>query len=597
MKRLSVLVIAIFFLVYLIPLGVRPLTLPDEFRYAEIPREIVAARDWVVPHLNGLRYFEKPILGYWLNAIGIVIFGENAFAIRFFSAIATGFSALCLFLLARSYGLSRYAGIFAAAVFLTCTEVFAVGTFSVLDNVFALFVTAAMTCFFFAHAEGLAWKRKALLALTGVFCGLAFLTKGFLAFAVPTVAVVPFLIWQRRSKEILRVPWLPLLTAVLVALPWCLMIHAREKDFWRYFFWIEHIKRFLHSSSAQHPEAFWFFIPFLIGGTFPWTVLLPAAISGLKHNRLNNPLVKYAICWFLFPFLLFSASRGKLPTYILPCFAPLALLISVGLLAKLDTGKRNEFKVPAFVVMAIVLVPAICLILNHVLPVDFKLYEKSETWKVALLAASLLTCAAGLFFAGTVKNPRKRLACFALSPVLLMFSVPFIVPEKFMGKKMPAGFLTQHADKIAPDDIIVSDNYLVSAIGWTYRRNDVLLVEKPGELKYGLRYDDSKHRMLNFDQLKELIEKNRGKKHIVIVTFTRRYEKYRDLLPKPDSEEIGQNFVFAQFGAQTAAEADSPPFQKATQLHNANRSETEPDGAGEGMQQPVLVQSLQLAAR
>src|SRR4030042_2281837 len=90
MKKTYVLVIALFFLVYLVPLGVRPMLIPDEFRDAEIPREMLAAGDWVVPHLDGLRYFEKPVLGYWLNAAAIALFGENAFAVRFFSSFWGG---------------------------------------------------------------------------------------------------------------------------------------------------------------------------------------------------------------------------------------------------------------------------------------------------------------------------------------------------------------------------------------------------------------------------------------------------------------------------------------------------------------------------
>ena len=159
MKKTSIAVIGIFLLLYIAPLGVRPIIIPDEPRYAEIAREMISSGDWVVPHLNGLRYFEKPVLGYWLNAASIILFGENAFAIRFPSAMAAGISALMIFMLVRRFAGGYSAGIFAGAVYITCLEVFGVGTFSVLDSALSMFVTASMVAFFFAHMEDKRGKK------------------------------------------------------------------------------------------------------------------------------------------------------------------------------------------------------------------------------------------------------------------------------------------------------------------------------------------------------------------------------------------------------------------------------------------------------
>lgn len=95
----TLLLFSFFFIGYILPLGERALFVPDETRYAEIPREMIASGDWGVPHLNGLRYFEKPPLGYWLNATSIVLFGKNAFAVRLPSALAAGLTALMVFVL------------------------------------------------------------------------------------------------------------------------------------------------------------------------------------------------------------------------------------------------------------------------------------------------------------------------------------------------------------------------------------------------------------------------------------------------------------------------------------------------------------------
>ena len=86
--------ILVYLVVYILPLDLRPLMIPDETRYAEIPREMLKSGDWIVPRLNGLRYFEKPPMGYWLNAMSISLFGENGFAVRLSSALAAGLTAL-----------------------------------------------------------------------------------------------------------------------------------------------------------------------------------------------------------------------------------------------------------------------------------------------------------------------------------------------------------------------------------------------------------------------------------------------------------------------------------------------------------------------
>jgi len=94
-KRYALLLLLAYLVIYILPLGVRPVMIPDEARYAEIPREMITTGNWVSPHLNGLRYFEKPVLGYWLTGISMQLFGDNAFAMRLPSALSAG-QPVCL---------------------------------------------------------------------------------------------------------------------------------------------------------------------------------------------------------------------------------------------------------------------------------------------------------------------------------------------------------------------------------------------------------------------------------------------------------------------------------------------------------------------
>ena len=154
-RRYALLLLLFFALAYVLPLGARDLVVPDETRYAEIPREMIAGGDWVVPHLNGVRYFEKPALGYWVHAAAIGLLGENNFAVRLPSALAVGLSALLIYILAarasnREDQDDGATAVLAALVFLSCFEVFGVGNTAVLDSLFSVFLTACIAAFYFA---------------------------------------------------------------------------------------------------------------------------------------------------------------------------------------------------------------------------------------------------------------------------------------------------------------------------------------------------------------------------------------------------------------------------------------------------------------
>ncbi|WAC08139.1 MAG: phospholipid carrier-dependent glycosyltransferase [Thermodesulfobacteriota bacterium] len=544
MKKSALAVIGFFVLVYIVPLGMRPLTLPDETRYAEIPREMLVSGDWVVPYLDGLRYFEKPVMGYWFNAAAMFLFGQNSFAVRLPSALATGGSALLLFLFVRKFGGGFSAGISTAAVFLTTMEVFGVGCFNVLDGLFSMFLTGAMVFFFFAHKEKQPGKKIGFLSVFGVFCGLAFLTKGFLAFAIPVITIVPFMIWERRWQELFRICWVPLLAAFLIALPWSVIIHQREPNFWHYFFWVQHIKRFM-SDHAQHSQPFYYFIPLLFLGGLPWTVFVPAAFSGLRETALKDSFLRFAFCWLLFPFLFLSASRGKLGTYILPCFQPLVILITAGLLLYLKK-ETKWVTIGAYFLAGVTGSCAVGLILNQVLPVPlgWKLFEPGEIWKLVFVFLGAVTWTVFLVSAAETSGVKQKLIWFCFGPLLLMLSSEAAMPERFKYGLVPGEFLLRHANRISPDTTLVSDNYLVSQVCWFYKRSDVCLLDTPGELEYGISRAPEKNRLFTLDQFRELVAK--PSRRITLIILEKRF-RHMDQLPQPAFMDRDRGFVFAQF--------------------------------------------------
>ena len=125
----------LFFVVaYLVPLGGRPLVPPDEFRYAEIPREMMDSGSYAAPHLLTVRYFEKPVLGYWMTAGSFKIFGQNAFALRLPCALGAGLAAFLIFFLVNQTLRDDKLAALASMLFLTSGLVYGVSTFAVLDS-------------------------------------------------------------------------------------------------------------------------------------------------------------------------------------------------------------------------------------------------------------------------------------------------------------------------------------------------------------------------------------------------------------------------------------------------------------------------------
>ncbi len=495
MKREAAVVVAAFLFAYILPLGYRPLSAPDELRYAEVPREMLAGGDWIVPHLDGVRYFEKPAGGYWLVASSMLVFGENAWAVRFPAALATAMAAFVAYRLVRSVTGCRGAGLIAALLHVTCIEVFIIGTTNLLDATFTGFVTAAIGTFWFAWRQPARTRRLWLMIGFGALCGCAVLVKGFLGVVIPAVVIAPFLAWQRCWRDLLTMPWIPLVAAIAVVAPWAIAIGVREPDFWRYFFWEEHIQRFVGGGLAQHPEPWWYFGIVIVGGALPWTVCWPAVVVGLRRAGLSQPILPYCVCWLVGPLLLFSASSGKLEPYVLPCFPPLAMLTAIGLIehARSTGCRRRPFDYAiAGLIVAVLLVVVVDTQLD-VIGTFF--FGPGQQWRLLLLAGGLAMSLGLVLAAISATTPNRRVLLSVLATVGIFAAGHFLVPLKLAKpSQFPVAMIRANADLVDEHTLLVADPYLVHAVAWVFKRDDVHLLTDAGELAYGLQADETQTR-------------------------------------------------------------------------------------------------------
>ena len=236
-------------------LGSRHLANPDEGRYAEIAREMVALGDWVTPRLNGFKYFEKPPLQYWATAMAYRLFGEHEWTARLWTALTGMLSALAIFYAGgRLFG--REAGFYAALVLLSSFLFVLAGHINTLDMGVTCFMTLGLTGFLLAQQRTVSSREaRGWMHVTWASLGLSLLSKGLIGIVLPGAVVVIYSLLQRDVRLWKRLhlrSGIPLM--LLIAAPWYVAVSLKNPEFARFFFVHEHLERFLTDAHGRsHP--------------------------------------------------------------------------------------------------------------------------------------------------------------------------------------------------------------------------------------------------------------------------------------------------------------------------------------------------------
>ena len=455
-RRAVVSLLLLSSLTFLLGLGRQAITDSDEAFYAEASREMVESNDWLTPHFNYEERWQKPILYYWFTAAAFAGTDVTEFMARFGSALSgIGLTLLTWGAARRLMGDERGAWI-SGAIAATCYGYFAMARFALPDLPLALFITAAiwsaMRATDRAETVPASWA-----ALAGLSAGLGFLTKGPLAVVIPAIVLVP--IWWRECRDSAGltpgsssrprdgVAWpalrasnfaLALLLFALAGLPWYVAMWLEHgTPYLQSFFVADNLERFA-TTRYNDVRALWYYVPILLGGLLPWTVFLlvlpwrPLRDLWRRRRRLTNVEWRLLI-WTLAPLLLFTASIGKQPRYILPVLPPIAMMLGVGISNRLEAADEptagRELTIATLMTAAMFALMAVLLYRARILFVS--------AHPALTLSGIALVCTAAIALAFTaVSRAWRRLpAVMALSAAVLWLTLEF---GAFAGKRPEA---------------------------------------------------------------------------------------------------------------------------------------------------------------
>ncbi len=502
-KIFCILAVILVAYVYFAGLGDYGFLDPDEGRYSEIPREMIEAGDYITPRLNYVKYFEKPILHYWLTAASFKLFGQNEFAGRLTPVLLGLLGCAVTSMLAYIITKDKRASFVSAMILASSTLWFGISRINITDMTLTFFFTLSL--FFFRlwleDAQKFLW-----LCMFYVSMALTVLTKGLIGVVLPGGIAVIYALMTKQGRKILTRIFSP--TAIIIFFVvnciWFIPVCMANSDFFHFFFIREHFLRYTTTIHERYQPFYWF-IPVLLAGLVPYTGTLYDSIKAMfgRCRLISKADGIFLGLWFFMTFLFFSFSNSKLVTYILPCFPPLAILAG----ASLSSFEGKEFK-PFILINALILIPlALTGIILPMLTNDSGVMAMRTP--ALSLAVMLLVFTVSTFF---LTRSKHALFITCILGILTMYSASeaFIVEGKLLSHKEAAAIIKTHE----PDDVIVF-HHLMQGMNF-YLERRTITAGTIDELEFGAsQADDADKYFITEDEAKKLWTSN---KRIAITT-------------------------------------------------------------------------------
>lgn len=416
-------------------LGIRDIWDIDEGMHAAIAQNMLISGDWVTPIFNGAAFFDKPVLFNWANAIAFYLFGFTETAARIPAAVAGSGCVILTYLLGRKIFDAR-TGLLAGIILATSFEVIVLSRAVQYDIPFTFFTTLAL--YFFASGVIEEGHRKRFFLAFYVAVALAFLTKGPLAIVLTGLVIGGYLLHPDRIRLLLQMQ-IPLGSVIFLAIvtPWFALMEKANPGYLNYFLLQQHLANFLSDTGGyvpRHPQPFYYYLPVLLLGLLPWSLMLPQAVTRAVIHRRNAAagMALFLVIWTVAIFLFFSAATSKLATYLLPIFPAAAVLLGQywrEFIEQPDGKARFGILLGTGVVFVVLALFTAYIVVEK--PWTYLHYKSGIEWHDFEISMLLVSALFGLAFLLTWlrQNRPAFVVLAAISPLFLFYVLFAIVPD------------------------------------------------------------------------------------------------------------------------------------------------------------------------
>lgn len=485
--------------IWFVPLGWRHLLPSDEGRYAEMAREMLASGDWITPRYNAYKYFEKPPLQTWANALTFMWFGIGEWQARLYTAL-TGFAGVLLIGYTGTRVFNAATGFFAAVVLATAPYWNLMGHFNTLDMALSFWMELTLCALLLAQRPGLARNQVRLwMWVCWASMALAVLSKGLVGLILPGAVLVLYTFIARDWalwKRLYLVSGLIVFFAIVS--PWFILVQQRNPEFFNFFFIVQQFRRYL-TPDQNRPGPLWYFVPVILVGFLPW---LSVSVQSMRH-ALSTPRqpngfapVTLMLVWSVFIFLFFSVSHSKLLSYTLPIAPPLALLIGMYLPLMTREQWRRHLAGYMFLCLAIAIGSFYLTRLGDNRNPNV-LYREFQVWVFAAAAVGFVVTAIGLWLNRAPRTPATGAASPAVAlgtAWLLLATIAGTGHDVFgtLSSGAPLAPAVRAAiAKLPPDTPFYSVGVLDHTLPF-YVRHTMTMVAVTDELKFGIEEEPQK---------------------------------------------------------------------------------------------------------